>query len=73
MTTSLRFMIAAAAAAIIVILPSCTGRRADNMKPLGETVEVVVPAADVARDSAVAAGNAMGDSVAEEQPGIAVL
>lgn len=66
MTASFRFMIAAAVAAIIVILPSCTGRRADNMQPLGETVEVVVPDADVAT------GDVSGDSVVV-QPGISVL
>lgn len=72
MTASFRFMIAAAVAAIIVILPSCTGRRADNMQPLGETVEVVVPDVDVARDADVATGDVSGDSVVV-QPGITVL
>lgn len=66
MTASFRFMIAAAVAAIIVILPSCTGHRADNMQPLGETVEVVVPDVDVAT------GDVSGDSVVV-QPGITVL
>lgn len=37
-------------------LSSCTGRTADNMTPLGETVRVVIPETDVAQDSAVALG-----------------
>lgn len=47
----------------VTALVSCTGRRADTMVPLGETVEVVIPDGDVAADSAIAAGNTTGDSV----------
>lgn len=46
-----------------LLLGSCSGRRADDMKPSGETVEVVVPSEDVAADSAVAAGDADGRAV----------
>ena len=42
------------------------------MQPLGETVEVVVPDVDVARDADVATGDVSGDSVVV-QPGITVL
>lgn len=65
-------MAAIAAAMILLISSSCTGRKADNMEPAGETVEVVIAQDDVARDSAVAAGDVESDSVAE-QPGIEVL
>lgn len=49
-----------------IVTFSCTGRHADNMVPLGETVEVVIPGGDVAEDSAVASGNTGADAVAEE-------
>ncbi|MBD5385786.1 hypothetical protein HDR69_05100 [bacterium] len=45
------------------VLTSCTGRRADTMVPLGETVEVVIPEGDLVRDSAIAAGDVAGDTV----------
>ncbi|MBD5371281.1 MAG: hypothetical protein HDR80_09090 [Bacteroides sp.] len=38
-------------------LASCSGRTADNMVPTGETVEVVIPTADVAMDSVIASGS----------------
>lgn len=45
------------------MLLSCSGRRASDMQPSGETVEVVIPTADEATDSAVAAGDTEGYSV----------
>ena len=45
------------------VLTSCTGRRADTMVPLGETVEVVIPEGELVRDSAIAAGDGAGDTV----------
>lgn len=42
---------------ITILFSGCTGRTADNMKPLGETVRVVIPTPDVAEDSAIAAGD----------------
>lgn len=38
-------------------LSSCEGRKAENMVPKGETIEVVIPTGDVAEDSAIAAGD----------------
>lgn len=38
----------------IVALSSCTGRTAENMKPAGETVHVVIPESDVVQDSVIA-------------------
>ena len=36
------------------ILCSCSGRTADNMVPTGETIEVVIPTADVEIASVIA-------------------
>lgn len=36
----------AVVAAVSLLLPSCKGRTLDNVEPTGETVEVVVNAAD---------------------------
>ena len=49
--------------ALASMLVSCTGRRADNMVPLGETVEVVIPTSDVETDSVIASGDVGNDSV----------
>ncbi len=55
-----------AATAAVTLLAGCTGRRADTMTPLGETVEVVIPEGDVAIDSAVAAGDTGTDTVVSD-------
>ena len=70
-----RYLMAAAITALTLIAGACTGRKADNMVPLNETVEVKIAPQDEAIDSAVAAGDTGADSVAspEEQPGIEVL
>lgn len=58
----------------VALMASCTGRRADNMVPKGETIEVVIPEGDVATDSAVAAGDvAPGDSVVGQPEEVTIL
>lgn len=57
---------AVALAALAVITGACSSRRGDDMKPLGETVEVVIPASDVQADSAIAAGATVDRTVEED-------
>lgn len=60
--------------AAVALMAACTGRRADNMEPKGETVEVVIPEGDVVTDSAVAAGEvAPGDTVVSQSEEVAIL
>lgn len=57
-------------------LCACSGRTAENMQPLGETVEVVIPERDVAQDAALANGGfvetEVSDSDSDSDSGSAV-
>lgn len=58
-----KVMLCGLTAGFLFTCVACTGRRADTMVPLGETVEVVIPEGDVIEDSAVAAGDTGSDTV----------
>lgn len=43
-----------AAVAFLMTAAGCSGRKADNMQPTGETIEVVIPTEDILPDSVIA-------------------